>query len=172
MRKFILFMLLMLTMGIDRVSAQNVYIATSSGAVAYHKNKSCGYLKHARQVKTVSLSMAEDIGRHACPSCYGEKKYRATEKTAAKKRAAYNKKVAKTTAKKTATTKKIVKKTVEKPAAKKTVRKTTVRKTTRKTAEESPTTKATKKKTTKKVTKKSTKKTPARDSKGRFVKAA
>ena len=51
--------------------AQTVYVSTGSDAVAYHKNKSCSYLKNSKDVKSVSTAEAKKMGRHECQRCYG-----------------------------------------------------------------------------------------------------
>ena len=43
--------------------AQTVYVSTGSDAVAYHKNKSCSYLKNSKDVKSVSTAEAKKMGR-------------------------------------------------------------------------------------------------------------
>ena len=105
--------------------AQTVYVSTGSDAVAYHKNKSCSYLKNSKDVKSISTAEAKKMGRHECQRCYG---------TA-------------TATKKTTTTKKST------PARDEKGRfiKTTDQKTTKKAAEKKATT--TKKTTEKKVKK-------------------
>jgi len=121
-------------------SAQTVYIATSSGAVAYHKNKSCGYLKNSNGVKAVSTSEAKNMGRQPCSACYdGAKKAVPAAATAKKAAEKSRKTAAKTADKNTKTVKKAAEKT-SKTAAKtadkntKTVKKA-VKKTTKKAAE-------------------------------------
>ena len=39
--------------------AQTVYVSTGSDAVAYHKNKSCSYLKNSKDVKSISTAEAK-----------------------------------------------------------------------------------------------------------------
>ena len=51
--------------------AQTVYVSTGSDAVAYHKSKSCSYLKNSKDVKSVSTAEAKKMGRHECQRCYG-----------------------------------------------------------------------------------------------------
>lgn len=125
------------------VEAQNVYIATSNSAIAYHKSKTCSYLKNSANVKAVSTTEAKNMGRHACVRCYPEQKEQ-TMKAIAKKKTTTTKK-ATTTAKKTttATTKKA---TPERDEKGRFVKKSTTTETTAKKA------------------------TPERDEKGRFVK--
>ena len=67
MKKYMLLLIALISMA--SAKAQNVYIATSSGAVAYHNNRQCGYLRYCKEVKTVSVAEAQKIGRHECPSC-------------------------------------------------------------------------------------------------------
>lgn len=165
MKKIILVMLLMLCMSINEATAQNVFIATSNSAVAYHKDKSCFYIKGNKNVKGVKQAEAENIGRHACPNCYGEKKYKETEKAAAKKRQAIAKKTpAKKEVKEVAKEEKKAEKKVEKKAKK-------VEKEAKKAEKTTPERDAkgrfvSKKKTEEKAEKKAT---PQRDAKGRFV---
>ncbi len=165
MKKIILVMLLMLCMSINEATAQNVFIATSNSAVAYHKDKSCFYIKGNKNVKGVKQAEAENIGRHACPNCYGEKKYKETEKAAAKKRQAIAKKApAKKEVKEVAKEEKKAEKKVEKKAKK-------VEKEAKKAEKTTPERDAkgrfvSKKKTEEKAEKKAT---PQRDAKGRFV---
>lgn len=85
MQKIIILLFALLT-GVG-VNAQSVYVATSKGAVAYHKDKSCGYLRNANEVKSISVSSAKDMGRHACSACYGESAA-ATKKVAEKRKPA------------------------------------------------------------------------------------
>ena len=66
--------------------AQTVYVSTGSDAVAYHKNKSCSYLKNSKDVKSISTAEAKKMGRHECQRCYGtatatKKTTTATKKT-------------------------------------------------------------------------------------------
>ena len=164
--KFILTALICMAM---TAQAQTVYVSTGSDAVAYHKNKSCSYLKNSKDVKSVSTAEAKKMGRHECQRCYGTAT--ATKKTATKKTTTTTKKGTTTTKKETTTAKKttpardekgrFVKKTdTEKKATKKTTPardekgrfiKTTDQKTTKKAAEKKATT--TKKTTEKKVKK-------------------
>lgn len=146
--------------------AQTVYVSTGSDAVAYHKNKSCSYLKNSKDVKSVSTAEAKKMGRHECQRCYGtatatKKTTTATKKTttATKKTTTATKKTTPArdekgrfvkkadTEKKATTTKKIT------PARDEKGRfiKTTDQKTTKKAAEKKATT--TKKTTEKKVKK-------------------
>ena len=138
--------------------AQTVYVSTGSDAVAYHKNKSCSYLKNSKDVKSVSTAEAKKMGRHECQRCYGtaiatKKTTTATKKTTTAKKSTpardekgrFVKKA--DTEKKTTTTKKST------PARDEKGRfiKTTDQKTTKKAAEKKATT--TKKTTEKKVKK-------------------
>lgn len=162
-------MLLMLCMSINEATAQNVFIATSNSAVAYHKDKSCFYIKGNKNVKGVKQAEAENIGRHACPNCYGEKKYKETEKAAAKKRQAIAKKTpAKKEVKEVAKEEKKAEKKAEKKVEKKAKK---VEKEAKKAEKTTPERDAkgrfvSKKKTEEKAEKKAT---PQRDAKGRFV---
>ena len=132
------------------VEAQNVYIATSNSAIAYHKSKTCSYLKNSANVKAVSTTEAKNMGRHACVRCYPEQKEQ-TMKAIAKEK--------KTT---TATTKKA---TPERDEKGRFVKKSTTTETTAKKAtperdekgrfvKKSTTTDTKTKTTTKKTTKK------------------
>ena len=138
--------------------AQTVYVSTGSDAVAYHKNKSCSYLKNSKDVKSISTAEAKKMGRHECQRCYGtatatKKTTTATKKTTTAKKSIpardekgrFVKKA--DTEKKTTTTKKST------PARDEKGRfiKTTDQKTTKKAAEKKATT--TKKTTEKKVKK-------------------
>ena len=132
--------------------AQTVYVSTGSDAVAYHKNKSCSYLKNSKDVKSISTAEAKKMGRHECQRCYGtatatKKTTTATKKTtpARDEKGRFVKKA--DTEKKTTTTKKST------PARDEKGRfiKTTDQKTTKKAAEKKATT--TKKTTEKKVKK-------------------
>lgn len=117
MKKYLVIMLTIFFVGALEVSAQsNVYIATGSNAVAYHKNKDCGYLRNAKEVKSTTLTNAKNIGRHACKACYKDKaatqaspkksvtKKSATDKKTADKKVGETKKSTKTVAKKTTKT--------------------------------------------------------------------
>ena len=79
--------------------AQTVYVSTGSDAVAYHKNKSCSYLKNSKDVKSVSTAEAKKMGRHECQRCYGTA-------TATKKTTTATKKTTTATKKTTTATKK------------------------------------------------------------------
>ena len=124
--------------------AQTVYVSTGSDAVAYHKNKSCSYLKNSKDVKSISTAEAKKMGRHECQRCYGTA-------TATKKTATATKKT--TTATKKTTT-----------ATKKT---TTAKKSTPARDEKG---RFVKKADTEKKATTTKKSTPARDEKGRFIK--
>ena len=125
--------------------AQTVYVSTGSDAVAYHKNKSCSYLKNSKDVKSISTAEAKKMGRHECQRCYGTA-------TATKKTTTATKKT--TTATKKTTT-----------ATKKTT--TATKKTTPARDEKG---RFVKKADTEKKTTTTKKSTPARDEKGRFIK--
>ena len=139
--------------------AQTVYVSTGSDAVAYHKNKSCSYLKNSKDVKSVSTAEAKKMGRHECQRCYGTATATKKTTTATKKTTTATKKTTPArdekgrfvkkadTEKKTTTTKKST------PARDEKGRfiKTTDQKTTQKAAEKKATT--TKKTTEKKVKK-------------------
>ena len=113
MKKYIMLLIALVAMA-TTAKAQKVYIATGKGAVAYHSNRDCGYLRHCNEVKTVTVADAKGIGRHECPSCY---KTSAAKKPAAKKETTEKKPAAKkeTTEKKPAAKKET---TEKKPAAK------------------------------------------------------
>ena len=139
--------------------AQTVYVSTGSDAVAYHKNKSCSYLKNSKDVKSISTAEAKKMGRHECQRCYGTATATKKTTTATKKTTTATKKTTPArdekgrfvkkadTEKKTTTTKKST------PARDEKGRfiKTTDQKTTKKSAEKKATT--TKKTTEKKVKK-------------------
>ena len=125
--------------------AQTVYVSTGSDAVAYHKNKSCSYLKNSKDVKSISTAEAKKMGRHECQRCYGTA-------TATKKTTTATKKT--TTATKKTTT-----------ATKKTT--TATKKTTPARDEKG---RFVKKADTEKKATTTKKSTPARDEKGRFIK--
>lgn len=139
--------------------AQTVYVSTGSDAVAYHKNKSCSYLKNSKDVKSVSTAEAKKMGRHECQRCYGTATATKKTTTATKKTTTATKKTTPArdekerfvkkadTEKKATTTKKST------PARDEKGRfiKTTDQKTTKKAAEKKATT--TKKTTEKKVKK-------------------
>ena len=78
--------------------AQTVYVSTGSDAVAYHKNKSCSYLKNSKDVKSISTAEAKKMGRHECQRCYGTATATKKTTTATKKTTTATKKT--TTAKK------------------------------------------------------------------------
>jgi hypothetical protein len=173
MKKMMFILTALICMAVT-AQAQTVYVSTGSDAVAYHKNKSCSYLKNSKDVKSVSTAEAKKMGRHECQRCYGTAT--TTKKTATKKTTTTTKKGTTTTKKETTTAKKttpardekgrFVKKTdTEKKATKKTTPardekgrfiKTTDQKSTKKTDKKS--TKKTDKKSTKKTTEKKAKK--------------
>ena len=159
--KRVVLLLVGLVAMVSMAEAQNVYIAPSKSAIAYHKSKNCSYLKNSVNVTSITTTKAKEMGRHACVRCYPElkdktmkdiKKQNATKKTTAKKAAAEKKS---TTAKKSLPERdekgRFIKKTD-------TEKKTAAKKTT------------TKKETTKKETTAAKKSLPERDEKGRFIK--
>ena len=104
--KRVVLLLVGLVAMVSMAEAQNVYIAPSKSAIAYHKSKNCSYLKNSVNVTSITTTKAKEMGRHACVRCYPElkdktmkdiKKQNATKKTTAKKAAAEKKS---TTAKK------------------------------------------------------------------------
>jgi hypothetical protein len=153
MKKFLFTLITLMVMAVT-ASAQTVYIATGSGAVAYHKSKDCSYLANSANVKSVSTTEAKNLGRHACSRCYGSEASAASKKTVTKKPATTEKKTTTTTAKKSAPERdekgRFVKKadTEKKEAKKTTTKKAAEKKTTTKKAAEK---KAAEKKTTKKA---------------------
>jgi hypothetical protein len=168
-------MLLFAVMVASLAHAQSVYIATSNGAVAYHKSRDCGYLNNAKTVRPVSLSDAKEMGRHACTACYGKSEGAATK--SATRAAASRKTVAKDNnadelpvTKKSTTARKSAKK-VQADAEKEvkdakadtkkavTKAKKTVKKSASDAEKEATAAKKTVKKTTKKAAKKTTEKT-------------
>lgn len=87
--------------GANTASAQKVYLTPNAGAVAYHKQKDCSYLKNCKVVNAVTLAEAKEMGRHACVRCYGQaaadktkKEVAATKKKAVETKKAAEKKVA------------------------------------------------------------------------------
>ena len=131
--------------------AQTVYVSTGSDAVAYHKNKSCSYLKNSKDVKSVSTAEAKKMGRHECQRCYGTATATKKTTTAKKSTPARDEKgrfVKKADTEKKATT---TKKSTPARDEKGRFIKTTDQKTTKKAAEKKATT--TKKTTEKKVKK-------------------
>jgi len=107
-QKFILALIAFVTVSVA-ASAQNVYITKNSGAVAYHSNKNCIYLKKCKDVQPIAIAEAKNIGRHECPTCYKKTTKKAVakknvEKKYVAKKAAAEKKV---TAKKSTTKKKV-----------------------------------------------------------------
>ena len=145
--------------------AQTVYVSTGSDAVAYHKNKSCSYLKNSKDVKSISTAEAKKMGRHECQRCYGTATATKKTTTATKKTTTATRKT--TTAKKSTPARdekgRFVKKADTEKKATTTKKstpardekgrfiKTTDQKTTKKAAEKKATT--TKKTTEKKVKK-------------------
>ena len=138
--------------------AQTVYVSTGSDAVAYHKNKSCSYLKNSKDVKSVSTAEAKKMGRHECQRCYGtatatKKTTTATKKTTTAKKSTPARDEKGRFVKKADTEKKATTTKKSTPARDEKGRfiKTTDQKTTKKAAEKKATT--TKKTTEKKVKK-------------------
>ena len=138
--------------------AQTVYVSTGSDAVAYHKNKSCSYLKNSKDVKSISTAEAKKMGRHECQRCYGtaiatKKTTTATKKTTTAKKSTPARDEKGRFVKKTDTEKKATTTKKSTPARDEKGRfiKTTDQKTTKKAAEKKATT--TKKTTEKKVKK-------------------
>ena len=138
--------------------AQTVYVSTGSDAVAYHKNKSCSYLKNSTDVKSVSTAEAKKMGRHECQRCYGtatatKKTTTATKKTTTAKKSTPARDEKGRFVKKADTEKKATTTKKSTPARDEKGRfiKTTDQKTTKKAAEKKATT--TKKTTEKKVKK-------------------
>lgn len=165
MKKFLFTLITLMVMAVT-ASAQTVYIATGSGAVAYHKSKDCSYLANSANVKSVSTTEAKNLGRHACSRCYGSEASAASKKTVTKKPATTEKKATTTTAKKSAP---------ERDEKGRFVKKADTQKKTATKKAETAKKKATKKaekaeKKAEKAAKKAT--TPARDEKGRFIKKA
>jgi hypothetical protein len=170
--KKILFLLTALICMAMTAQAQTVYVSTGSDAVAYHKNKSCSYLKNSKDVKSVSTAEAKKMGRHECQRCYGTAA--ATKKTTTKKatttaRDEKGRFVKKADTEKKATTKKttpardekgrfVKKADTEKKAAKKTTPARDEKGRFIKTTDQKSTKKATEKKATKKTTEKKVKK--------------
>ena len=138
--------------------AQTVYVSTGSDAVAYHKNKSCSYLKNSKDVKSVSTAEAKKMGRHECQRCYGtatatKKTTTGTKKTTTAKKSTPARDEKGRFVKKADTEKKATTTKKSTPARDEKGRfiKTTDQKTTKKAAEKKATT--TKKTTEKKVKK-------------------
>ena len=138
--------------------AQTVYVSTGSDAVAYHKNKSCSYLKNSKDVKSISTAEAKKMGRHECQRCYGtatatKKTTTATKKTTTAKKSIPARDEKGRFVKKADTEKKATTTKKSTPARDEKGRfiKTTDQKTTKKAAEKKATT--TKKTTEKKVKK-------------------
>ena len=158
--KKIMFILTALICMAMTAQAQTVYVSTGSDAVAYHKSKSCSYLKNSKDIKGVSTAEAKKMGRHECQRCYGTAT--ATKKVTPKKKPTTTvaKKTTTTATKKTTpardekgrfvkkadTEKKVVKKTTPARDEKGRFIKTTDQKSTKKAAEKKTTKKATEKK--------------------------
>ena len=92
MKKIIMLLFALVT--VASVDAQNVYIAPSKSAIAYHKSKDCSYLRNSVNVTAIKTSEAKNMGRHACIRCYPELKDK-TMKDIAKEQAAKKKTAAK-----------------------------------------------------------------------------
>ena len=134
--------------------AQTVYVSTGSDAVAYHKNKSCSYLKNS---KSVSTAEAKKMGRHECQRCYGTATATKKTTTATKKTTTATKK---TTPARDEKGRFVKKADTEKKA-------TTTKKSTPARDEKG---RFVKKADTEKKATTTKKSTPARDEKGRFMK--
>ncbi len=148
-------------------TAKNVYITSAKGATAYHKNKSCSYLKKATDVKSISAEEASEMKRVPCKACYPNGAAKTTKKTTSAKKS-----VEKNSEKKATTTSTAKKNTPARDEKGRFVKKTTeeTKSSTKKTTPARDEKGRFVKKTTEE-TKSSTKKTtPARDEKGRFVK--
>ena len=152
--KKIMFILTALICMAMMAQAQTVYVSTGSDAVAYHKNKSCSYLKNSKDIKSVSTAEAKKMGRHECQRCYGTATA-TTKKTATKKETTTAKK--ETTAAKKTTPARDEKGRFVKKADTKT-KTTTTKKTTPARDENGRFIKTTDQKSTKTTDKKSTKK--------------
>ena len=165
--KKILFILTALICMVMTAQAQTVYVSTGSDAIAYHKSKSCSYLKNSKDIKGVSTAEAKKMGRHECQRCYGTAT--ATKKVTPKKKPTTTAKKETTTAtkkttpardekgrfvKKADTEKKVAKKTTPARDEKGRFIKTTDQKSTKKAAEKKTTKKAAEKKATKTTEKK------------------
>lgn len=169
MKRLLLFLVAVMAMA-GTMEAQNVYIAPSNSAIAYHKTKNCSYLKNSVNVTAISTTKAKEMGRHACVRCYPEQKQQTLKNI--EKEKATKKTVKKTTAskpKKTTTAKKDMPERDEKGRFVKktdTQKKTETKKATPARDEKGRFVKKTD--TQKKTETKKT--TPARDEKGRFIK--
>jgi len=152
--KKIMFILTALICMAMMAQAQTVYVSTGSDAVAYHKNKSCSYLKNSKDIKSVSTAEAKKMGRHECQRCYGTAAA-TTKKTTTKKETTTAKK--ETTAAKKTTPARDEKGRFVKKADTKT-KTTTTKKTTPARDEKGRFIKTTDQKSTKTTDKKSTKK--------------
>ena len=152
--KKIMFILTALICMAMMAQAQTVYVSTGSDAVAYHKNKSCSYLKNSKDIKSVSTAEAKKMGRHECQRCYSTAAA-TTKKTTTKKETTTAKK--ETTAAKKTTPARDEKGRFVKKADTKT-KTTTTKKTTPARDEKGRFIKTTDQKSTKTTDKKSTKK--------------
>ena len=74
--KRVVLLLVGLVAMVSMAEAQNVYIAPSKSAIAYHKSKNCSYLKNSVNVTSITTTKAKEMGRHACVRCYPELKDR------------------------------------------------------------------------------------------------
>jgi DNA-binding protein HU-beta len=144
--KKIMFILTALICMAMTAQAQTVYVSTGSDAVAYHKSKSCSYLKNSKDIKGVSTAEAKKMGRHECQRCYG---------TATATKKAAPKKATTTTAKKTTPARDEKGRFVKKAD---TEKKATTKKTTPARDEKGRFIKKTDQKSTKKTTEKKVKK--------------
>jgi hypothetical protein len=151
--KKILFILTALICMAMTAQSQTVYVSTGSDAVAYHKNKSCSYLKNSKDIKSVSTAEAKKMGRHECQRCYGTAA--ATTKKATTKKTTTTAKKETTAAKKTTPARDEKGRFVKKADTEKT---TTTKKTTPARDEKGRFIKTTDQKSTKSADKKSTKK--------------
>ena len=61
--------------------AQNVYVSQADGGQAYHKSKSCSYLKKSKKVSELSVAEAKKNGRHECKRCYAAPQKKAAPAT-------------------------------------------------------------------------------------------
>ncbi|KUG08503.1 hypothetical protein [Solirubrum puertoriconensis] len=52
-------------------SAQTVYVCISKSSVAYHSSDGCAGLNRCtHEVRAMSVSAAQDMGKRACQKCY------------------------------------------------------------------------------------------------------
>ena len=153
-------MLLFALVTVASVDAQNVYIAPSNSAIAYHKSKDCSYLRNSVNITAITTAKAKDMGRHACVRCYPELKDK-TMKAIAKEKAT------KKTTKKAAPARDEKGRFVKKAD---TEKKETAKKKAAPARDEKG--RFVKKADTEKKETAKKKTTPARDEKGRFIKKA